>query len=192
LVVVSSKEERKEKVWRHFCECLSEAVAHLPSAVSLLLLEALFMQISGVSLTLTYPFRLSLLRVLLGVTATAIKFLLSKHTEGGDTAPLSQASMFIYSSHGLWAFPTLLWSFPPTTAFTSFPAAGWACAAAPAFSNWLVRDFLSPLFSALGALPSLLCVSSVFAYYSVFFFPGWGSVWHLVAAQEPSWFLCLM
>jgi hypothetical protein len=53
--VVSSKEERekKERVWRQVCECLSEAVAHLPAAVSLLLLEALFMQISGVSLTLT-------------------------------------------------------------------------------------------------------------------------------------------
>jgi hypothetical protein len=32
---------------------VSEAVAHLPAAVSLLFLEALFMQISGVSLTLT-------------------------------------------------------------------------------------------------------------------------------------------
>jgi hypothetical protein len=53
LVVVSSKEGRKKIVWRQFCECLSEAVAHLPAAVSLLLLEALFMQISGVSLTLT-------------------------------------------------------------------------------------------------------------------------------------------
>jgi hypothetical protein len=47
--------------------------------------------------------------------------------------PLSQACMFIYSSHGKWVFPHLLWSFPPTTAFTSFPAL--ACcpyAAAPA------------------------------------------------------------
>jgi hypothetical protein len=32
---------------------LSEALAHPPTAVSLLLLESLFMQISGVSLTLT-------------------------------------------------------------------------------------------------------------------------------------------
>jgi hypothetical protein len=45
LVVVSSKEGRKKKEWRQFCEWLSEAVAHLPAAVSLLLLEALFMQI---------------------------------------------------------------------------------------------------------------------------------------------------
>jgi hypothetical protein len=41
-------------------------VACLPPAVSLLLLEALFMQISGVSLALTWPLRLCLLRVLLG------------------------------------------------------------------------------------------------------------------------------
>jgi hypothetical protein len=47
------------------CEWLSEAVAHLSAAASLLLLEALFMQISGVSLTLTWPRRLCLLRVLL-------------------------------------------------------------------------------------------------------------------------------
>jgi hypothetical protein len=44
---------------------VSEAVVHLPAAASLLLLEALFMQISGVSLTLTWPRRLCLLRVLL-------------------------------------------------------------------------------------------------------------------------------
>jgi hypothetical protein len=59
-VVFSSKEERKKRVWRQCCECLSEAVAHLPAAVSLLLLEALFMQISGVSLILTWPRRLCL------------------------------------------------------------------------------------------------------------------------------------
>jgi hypothetical protein len=40
---------RKKKVWRQFCEWLFKAVVHLPTAVSLLLLEALFMQISGVS-----------------------------------------------------------------------------------------------------------------------------------------------
>jgi hypothetical protein len=44
---------------------VSAAVACLPTAVSLLLLEALFMQISGVSLALTWPCRLCLLRVLL-------------------------------------------------------------------------------------------------------------------------------
>jgi hypothetical protein len=52
-VVVSSKIGRKKRVWRQFCDWLSEAVAYLHAAVSLLLLEALFMQISGVNLTLT-------------------------------------------------------------------------------------------------------------------------------------------
>jgi hypothetical protein len=51
-VVISSKEEIKKRVWRQFCEWLSEAMACLPAVVSLLLLEALFMQISGVRLTL--------------------------------------------------------------------------------------------------------------------------------------------
>jgi hypothetical protein len=45
-VVVSSKEEKRKKqkkkcVWIHFCEFLSEAVAHLPATVSQLLLVAL-------------------------------------------------------------------------------------------------------------------------------------------------------
>jgi hypothetical protein len=35
---------------------------------------------------------------------------------------LSQACIFIYSSHGKWVFPPLLWSFPPTAVFTCFPA----------------------------------------------------------------------
>jgi hypothetical protein len=44
---------------------VSVAVAYLPADVSLLLLGALFMQISGVSLALTWPYRLCLLRFLL-------------------------------------------------------------------------------------------------------------------------------
>jgi hypothetical protein len=35
--------------------------------------------------------------------------------------------VFAYSSHGKWVFPPLLWSFPPTATFTSFPASDyWA------------------------------------------------------------------
>jgi hypothetical protein len=34
---------------------------------------------------------------------------------------LSQASVFVYSSCGKWVFPPLLWSFPPSATFTSFP-----------------------------------------------------------------------
>jgi hypothetical protein len=50
---MNNKTIKKKRVWRQFCERLSEAVAHLPAAVSLLLLEALFVQILGVSLILT-------------------------------------------------------------------------------------------------------------------------------------------
>jgi hypothetical protein len=35
---------------------------------------------------------------------------------------LSQSCVFVYSLHGKWVFPPLLWSFPPTATFTSFPA----------------------------------------------------------------------
>jgi hypothetical protein len=97
-VVVSSKEGRKKRVWRQFCEWLSEAAAHLPTAVSLLLLEALLMQISGVSLTLTWPCRLCLLRVLLGRLPLLQVFPFPL----GEVAlhMLSPASVFIYSSLG--------------------------------------------------------------------------------------------
>jgi hypothetical protein len=65
--------------------------------------------------------------------------------------PLSQACVFIYSSRGKWVFPPLLWSFLPTTTFTSFPAPGcWACATTPAFSSWLICEGF-PLPPPLGA-----------------------------------------
>jgi hypothetical protein len=43
--------------------------------------------------------------------------------------PLSQACMFVYILRSKCVFPCLLWSFPPTAAFTSFPTPCWACAA---------------------------------------------------------------
>jgi hypothetical protein len=47
--------------------------------------------------------------------------------------PISQAGVFIYSSHGRWVFPPLLWSFPPSATLTSFSAPGCCvCALAPA------------------------------------------------------------
>jgi hypothetical protein len=53
------------------------------------------MQISGVNLTLTWPHRLCLLRVLLGTTTIATSFPLSKHTgEGGSTPAF--ASQYVY------------------------------------------------------------------------------------------------
>jgi hypothetical protein len=67
-VVLSSKVGRKrgkKKSLETVLRMVSAAVACLPAAVSLLLLEVLFMQIWGVSLALTWPCRLCLLRVLL-------------------------------------------------------------------------------------------------------------------------------
>jgi hypothetical protein len=80
---------------------------------------------------------------------------------------LSQGCMFIYSSHGKWS--PLLWSFPPTATFTSFPASGcWACAATPAFSSWLVvRD--SPLPQHSGH-PSLFATCLFCCYWLLFIF----------------------
>jgi hypothetical protein len=126
------KKKKKKWVWRQFCEWLSEAAAHLPTAVSQLLLEALFMQISVVSLTLTWPCRLCLLRVLLGSTTTVTSFPFSKHTAGGGGTPA-------FSSLRVYLQLPLPWSFPHTAPFTSFPAPRLLGGAAmPAFSGWLV------------------------------------------------------
>jgi hypothetical protein len=159
---------------------VSAAVACLPAADSLLLLEALFMQISGVSLALTWPCRLCLLRVLLCTSATS--FPLSKHTGGGDTAPTFSGLRVYYSSRGKWVFSPLLWSFPPSATLTSFPTPGcWA--RAPLLPEPLRpgpaclftvpgRILLSP--SSALSMPHLLCnVSLLFLWLitQFLFFP---------------------
>jgi hypothetical protein len=42
---------------------------------------------------------------------------------------LLMASVFVYSSCGRWVFPPLLWSFPPSATFTSFPVPALSCPA---------------------------------------------------------------
>jgi hypothetical protein len=94
------------------------------------------MQISAMSLTLTWPCRLCLLRVPLCMSRCYKLSPFQAHCWGVTLYLLSQASFFIYSSRGKWAFSPLLWSFPPTATFTSFPAPDcWECATAPAFSG---------------------------------------------------------
>jgi hypothetical protein len=100
--------------------------------------------------------------------------------------PLSQTCVFVYSSHGKWVFPPLLWSFLPTATLTSFLDPGcWAHAPAPARASPALpglfiyssrKDFLPPLFSTQCAPPSFPRVFIVlFAYYSVSLFsPGGG------------------
>jgi hypothetical protein len=88
---------------------------------------------------------------------------------------LSLACVFIYSSRGKWAFPPLLWSFPLTAAFTSFPALGcWTDATPALFCQLVYLEFhgvlpLSP-FSTQGSLLSLLHVFFVVVYYAVCLF----------------------
>jgi hypothetical protein len=79
------------------------------------------MQISGVSLALTWPCRLCLLRFLL---CMSLCYKLSPSQALGKVTlhPYCQACVFIYSSCGKWIFPPLLCSFPPSATFTSFPA----------------------------------------------------------------------
>jgi hypothetical protein len=137
-VVVSSKIGRQRKIKKSLetvLRIVSATVACLPAAVSLLLLEVLFMQISGVSLALTWPCRLCLLRFLL---CASLCYKLSPFQALGKVTlhPLSLACVFVYSSRGRWVFPLLLWSFPPTATLTSFPAHGcWARAPAPTLSG---------------------------------------------------------
>jgi hypothetical protein len=101
--------------------------------------------------------------------------------------------VFIYCSRGKWVFPPLLWRFPPTTAFTSFPApACWACpcshrslSGGPQLVYLQFQEgFPSPLFGVQGAPPSLPRVFIVLiACYSVsLFFPGWGG-WSVQGAM---------
>jgi hypothetical protein len=149
-VVLLSKvgRQRKKKSLETVLRMVSATVACLPAAVSLLLLEVLFMQISGVSLALTWPCRLCLFRVLL---CGSLCYKLSPFQALGKVTLClcSQACVFIYSSCGRWVFPPLLCSSPSTTTFTSFPAPDY----------WAVLLFLPAtmfVYSSCGKGSSLL------------------------------------
>jgi hypothetical protein len=83
------------------------------------LLEALFMQISGVSLAVTWPSMLCLLWVLLCMSR-CYKLSLSKHTGGGDTTSAFLGLHVCLQLTWKVGLPPILWNFPPTTTFTSF------------------------------------------------------------------------
>jgi hypothetical protein len=138
------------------------------------------MQISGVSLALTWPRRLCLLRGLLGATATVTSFPLSKHIGGGDTAP---------AFSGLSVYLQLTWELdlpPSPVEFFSH------CHFYKLSHSWLLGVCHLSCFLQLACcegfpLPPLqrsghpalfaMCLFVVIAYYSVFFFFPWvGSV----------------
>jgi hypothetical protein len=113
------------------------------------------MQISGVGLTLTWPRRLCLLRVLLGTTATVTSFPHSKHTgEGGATHAFSDWHVYLQFPC-VWPFPPFLWCFPPTAILQAFQLQGcWVGATTPTLSGQLiyssVRDCSCPLLQHSG------------------------------------------
>jgi hypothetical protein len=99
---------------------------------------------------------------------------------------LSLACMFIYSSHGKWVFPPLLWNFPPSSTLTSFPAPGcWA-------HTLLPPEPLQPspacLFTVPGRIPLPplprsvhptlfpMCLYCSYCLLVSLFFPVWRSV----------------
>jgi hypothetical protein len=144
------------------------------------------MQISGVTLALTWPHRLCLRRVLLCAMPLLQAFPFPSTLGEVTLHPLSQACMFIYNSRGKWIFPPLLWSFPPSATLTSFPTPGcWVHAAAPILSGqaWFVYllfqdGFPSPLLWRSGH-PTLFALCLYCSYcllLSLSFFPGWGLV----------------
>jgi hypothetical protein len=116
---------------------------------------------------------------------------------------LSQACVFVYSSRGKGVFPPLLWSFPPSTTLTSFPALGcWAHAPAPAGASPALP---ACLFTVLGRIPfpqssrsmnpTLFpgCLYSYCLLLSFSFFPGWRLVCpgdYAALAQGCLWEYC--
>jgi hypothetical protein len=154
---------------------VSEAVAHLPTAVSLLLLEALFMQISGVSLALTWPCRFCLLRVLCGSHCYKLSPFQAHWGRWHCTHFLRPVGLFT-AHRGNGSSPFSCGVFLPLPLLQAFPflVAGRVLLLLPSpaslFIYSSVRDFPSPHFGTQGAPPSLLCVFFVvIAYYSVFF-----------------------
>jgi hypothetical protein len=178
------RKKKKKRVWRQLCECVSECEAHLPSAVSLLLLEALFMLISGVSLTLTWPLRLCLLRVLLGATSTVTSFPLSKHTGvGGATHAFSGCVQFSWEM-ALPPFPVEFSSHCHFYKLSCSKVAGWVPPLLPSPARLFIYSSMrdSPLLRHSG-LPALFATYH-FCCCCLLFSLGFFSLFSLSAGQS--------
>jgi hypothetical protein len=125
-VVLSSKVGRNRKksvcrqFWEWYCNCGLPACCSQPVAGGVI-----YADLWG-ELALTWSHRLCLLRVLL---CGSLCYRLSPFQALWKVTlpPCCQACVFIYSLCERWVFPPLLWNFPPTATFRSFPApAYWA------------------------------------------------------------------
>jgi hypothetical protein len=95
-------------------------VVWLPAALSLLL-EALFMQISGVSLALTWPPQALFTQSSPVHEPLLQAFPFPSTLEEVTLHPLSQACVFIYSSCGKCVFPPSCGVFLPPLLLQAFP-----------------------------------------------------------------------
>jgi hypothetical protein len=155
-------------------------VAHLPPTLSHLLLQALFMQISGMSFTLTSSCKLCLFRVLLDTCPFVCSII--------QPFPPFAIAVFFYYLQFAWrsALPLIGWSVPHfSRCYKPPPLQGcWVGATAPAFSHQLVYlqfEWVVPLPHSLELrAPHPFCYMSFFfsAAYLLFrlvffsFFPG--------------------
>jgi hypothetical protein len=142
------------------------------------------MQISVVSLTLTCPCRLCLLRVLLCMMPLLQAFPFPSTLGEVTLHPLSQACV-LFTVHmgggsspfscGVFLPPLLLQAFPLLVAGRAPPLPPSPLQPGPVCLFTVPGGIPLPTFSAQGAPPSLLCVFIVLiAYYSVSLFPPGG------------------
>jgi hypothetical protein len=169
------KTEKKKSLdtvlWMAVCSCGSPA-----TAVSLLLLEVLFMQISGLSLTLTWPCRLCLLRVLLGMVHCYKLSPFQAHWGRWHcTSFLRPACLFtVHMGYG---------SSPSPVEFSShchFYKLSCSWLLGMCHRSWLLRqlvgDFPSPTFGTQGTPPSLVHVFLLVLLIIQFLFFPWVGV----------------
>jgi hypothetical protein len=156
------------------------------------------MQISGVSLTLTWPCRLCLLRVLL---CTSLCYKLSPfqaHWGRWHCTPFLRPAFLFTVHNGRRSSPLSCGVFLPPPLLQAFPLLVSGCVLplmpSPVRLLWRISP---PLFGALDAPPSLLCLFCCYCLlfsFFFFFFPGWGSVCpggYADLAQGSLWEYCM-
>jgi hypothetical protein len=133
-----------------------------------------WLQISGVSLTLTWPLRLCLLRVLLDATTTVTSFPLSKHSGGCGTTPAFSSQRVYLQFTWEVGLPSSPVEFSSHRHFYKL-SCSWllggcchSCLLQPAYLQFH-EGFPFPTLRRSGHPPSLLHVSFVVVVCSGFF-----------------------